>query len=239
MEEKNDLLWIGEIIKKGVIYNRIPASVAIFQLVYLLGKYHVKLDILSYDSSINRVTFLLEKVYESEKCGLITCNIALSSLKELNDNFPFAVIDCDADPFTPENWKVEEHRKGGFINFDPTKISLYLSKKQEKGYISGYDLRKDLSSESVMNANVLDYLLVHPKLIPEDWKGKYIFFWGTIYIYFGGEFYIGKNRSIDCDFCLEGVLLVRYLGWDGSEWTWCYYRLPYNFSANDQAAITS
>jgi len=37
-----------------------------------------------------------------------------------------------------------------------------------------------------MNANVLDYLLAHPELIPEDWKNKYVFFWGTIYRYSSG-----------------------------------------------------
>ena len=32
-----------------------------------------------------------------------------------------------------------------------------------------------------LNANVLDYLLEHPELIPKKWKKYRIVFWGTIY----------------------------------------------------------
>ncbi|MEX0930484.1 MAG: hypothetical protein WDZ79_02270 [Candidatus Paceibacterota bacterium] len=111
------------------------------------------------------------------------------------------VIDCDADPFVPGNWTVEEHQKGGQFKWDKNaqKDALYLSKGQTTGskYIEGNKLRKELADKPVLNANVLDYLLVNPHLIPEEWKGKLVFFWGTVY----------RNQ--------RGRLCVRYLDWDG------------------------
>lgn len=123
--------------------------------------------------------------------------------------YPEHLIDTDASPFIPNGWSVEEHNKGGFFMFNSGKGILYLSKKQKKGSIGRYDLRKELN-RSVMNANVLDYLLAHPELIPESWKSKNIYFWGTIY---------------RC----SGRRNVRYLYWYGSKWYDNYRQLAYAF----------
>lgn len=112
------------------------------------------------------------------------------------------VIDCDANPFVPNGWKVEEHQKGGQFKWDTAKVALYLSQFQKDGVIEGNKLRKELVGKPVLNANVLDYLLAHPHLIPEEWKGKYLFFWGTIYRGSGGR------------------LCVRCLRWGGGRWHW-------------------
>lgn len=120
------------------------------------------------------------------------------------------LIDCDAGPFVPKGWKVEEHKKGGQFVFDhPAQVTLYLSKNQQGGKcIEGHKLRKELADEPVLNANVLDYLLKNTRLIPEDWKEdekgntRYIFFWGTIYRYSDGD------------------LCVRFLFWGGDAWDW-------------------
>ena len=114
------------------------------------------------------------------------------------------VIDCDSTPFLPSGWKgVEEHKKGGQLEWDPTKVYLHLSPNQKDGKsIVGHELRKELTNEPVLNANVLDYLLAHQDLIPESWKGKYVFFWDTIY------------RDSD-DF-----LYVRSLYWSVGRWRW-------------------
>lgn len=136
-------------------------------------------------------------------------------------SYPVYFIDCDANPFIPAGWSVEEHKKCGLCKFASAETFLYLSEKQKKGIISGHDLRKDLADKPVMNANVLDYLLAHPELIPEEWKGKYIFFWGTIY------------RGSD------GNLYVRCLGWDGSKWGWGYCWLGDGFNSNNPAALAS
>ena len=130
------------------------------------------------------------------------------------------VIDLNADPFVPKDWKVESHKKGGELEFDLTKIQLYLSKTQQGGKcIEGNKLKKELESQKVYNANLLDYLLAHPELIPEEWKGKCIFFWGTIY----------RNS--------DGNLCVRYLYFDGESWFWGYGWLGYGFYSINPAAV--
>ncbi|HPT29693.1 MAG TPA: hypothetical protein PK526_02010 [bacterium] len=132
------------------------------------------------------------------------------------------LIDCDAAPFIPDGWSVENHKPGGLFKFDPAKISLYLSKKQKKGdYSVGTELRKELGKMSVLNANVLDCLLANPVLIPEEWKGKAIFFWGTIYRSSGGS------------------LCVRCLNWSGSNWNWNYSFLGDSFNSDSPAALAS
>ncbi len=98
------------------------------------------------------------------------------------------LIDMDAGPYVPDGWKVESHKKGGQLEWDSRKVQLYLSKEQQgEKYIEGNKLRKELETQPVYNANMLDYLLAHTDLIPEEWKGKYIFFWGTIFRGAGGD----------------------------------------------------
>lgn len=135
------------------------------------------------------------------------------------------VINCDAAPFIPDGFTVEEHKKGGQWKFDPKAVAFYLS-KQQKGdkYIEGNKFRKELEGKPVLNANVLDYLLKYPHLLPEEWKKderyntRYIFFWGTLY----------RNRV--------GSLCVRYLYWDGGRWYSLYYWLVSNWLAYYPAA---
>jgi hypothetical protein len=130
------------------------------------------------------------------------------------------IIDCDADPLIPNGWKIEEHQKGGVWQWDVNKLSLYLSKLQKNGNtINGNDLRKELKNKSVLNANVLDYLLKHPELIPEEWKDKVVFFWGTIY------------RGSD------GRLCVRDLRWRGGCWRWYDYWLDVGWDSANPAAV--
>jgi len=131
-------------------------------------------------------------------------------------------IDCDADPFLPVDWDVEEHRKGGILIWDPTKVSSFLSKSQKGDkYIVGTKLRKEMSKKPALNSNVLDYLLKNPHLIPEEYKGKRVFFWGTIY-----------RDSFDS-------LYVRYLCWDDSAWRWSDYWLGDDFDSGDPAAVSA
>jgi len=131
------------------------------------------------------------------------------------------IIDCNADPFIPDGWKVEEHQKGGNSTFDASKVELYLSKKQRSGSIEGNKLREELKGKKVLNANVLDYLLANPKVIPKEWNGKAIFFWGTIY------------RDSD------GSLCVRFLRWGGAGWYWGSGWLGLGFNGGYPAALAS
>lgn len=133
---------------------------------------------------------------------------------------PVNIIDCDANPFIPDGWKVEEHRYGGPFKWDTAQVQLFLAEGQQNGKtMDGNRLRKDLAGKPVLNANVLDYLLANPHLIPEEWKGKTIFFWGTVY------------RDSD------GYLCVRCLRWNGDRWDWDYHWLGYGWLDDNLAAL--
>jgi hypothetical protein len=129
-------------------------------------------------------------------------------------------VDLEADPFVPDGWEVVEHQKGGQIEWDPTKVFLYLSPNQQDGkVIKGELLRAELTGKPVFNVNMLDFLLANPTLIPDSWKGKAVFFWGTIY------------RSSD------GNLCVRYLYWHVGRWNWDDYWLELGWYDCNPAAV--
>lgn len=106
------------------------------------------------------------------------------------------IIDCNADPFVPEGYQVVRHDRRGQIDWGPTQ-------DQER-----YGRR--LLLPPMWNANVLDFLLAHPHLIPATWGkrtllqpfGRNIMFAGTLY----------KSPS--------GHDATRYLYKKGDEWAW-------------------
>ncbi len=130
------------------------------------------------------------------------------------------VIDLDADPFEPSGWKVEKHTPGGQFTFDPSQVRLHLDTGQQNGkYIEGNKLRTQLEKEPTMNAVLLDWYLANPQYIPEEWKSKYVFFWGTIY----------RGR--------RGYLYVRYLDWLGDRWIWSYDWLDVDWDGDYPALV--
>lgn len=128
-------------------------------------------------------------------------------------------VDCDVAPFVPEGWTVVENRQCGKVR--PDDADLYVSEEQKNGPVSGNELQKKLADLPVLNAVMLDWYLAHPERIPETWKGKLVFFWGTIY------------RDAN------GYLFVRVLDWNGDQWNWDGYCLGYDFSSSDPAAVAS
>jgi hypothetical protein len=134
------------------------------------------------------------------------------------------IIDTDATPFIPQGLLVEKHIGYGLWSWNSDLIEYFLSKEQEESFQNGNRLRKvieSLRNKKLLNANILDYLLTNSGLIPESWKDKNIFFWGTIY---------GDDAG---DFC------VRYLYWSDSKWDWGRYwlNLDYNFNSDDPAVF--
>jgi len=136
------------------------------------------------------------------------------------------LIDLDAPPYIPNGWSVVEHRQGGQMVWDPTKVKFHLSKNQKGGKrIEGNKLRKELEGKPVYNANLLDYLYANKELIPEEWKKnedgsiRFTYFWGTIY----------RNSS--------GGLYVRYLCFYGGQWIWYCRWLGRGWSGSDPAAV--
>jgi hypothetical protein len=130
------------------------------------------------------------------------------------------LVDMQSDPFTPDGWTVVEHRQVGGFKWDLSKVELYLDEAQKNGgCIEGNKLRKKLATKDVSNANLLDFLLKNTQLIPESWKGQYVFFWGTIY----------RNAF--------GGLCVRFLYWGGDRWRWRYGWLDGGWSGIYPAAV--
>ena len=102
---------------------------------------------------------------ESTFCkATISVVFALQKEKKMSNH----IVDCDVNPFVdPEKpwWKVLYHKKGGQLELDFSKIKLYLSPNQLGGkIISGHELFGELRNQTVLNANVLYYLLAHPEI---------------------------------------------------------------------------
>lgn len=178
--------------------------------------------------ALEKAGFTADEVTKLRKSNLGAFKAVLNGSNEIKsiEN----IIDCDADPSIPYNgWRVEEHNKMGMFKLEQRgvdlylgdkKIDLYLSGQQKKGrWIKGHELRKDLADKAMLNANVLDYLLAHPNLIPKEWKGKAIFFWGTIY----------RGSA--------GSLCVRFLCFDGGGWVSDRSWLDNDWSGSDPAAV--
>jgi len=130
------------------------------------------------------------------------------------------VVDLDAVPFIPEGWSVESHQPGGQFVFDAVQLKLHFDVDQQNSkYVKGTELRTKLKNVPVMNANMLDWYLAHPDRIPEDWKGKAVFFWGTVY------------RDQD------GDSSVRFMFWDVGRWRWFAYWLDSHWSGGCPALV--
>jgi len=129
------------------------------------------------------------------------------------------MIDCDAKPRIPEGWSLIEHKKGGSYAWDPSRIARLLVDESRDGTVDGAKLLKVHEDEEAFNANVLDFLLSRPDLIPEEWKGKTVVFRGTVY----------KHRY--------GAACVRCLSWFGRKWRWRCILLAEAASSEDQPAV--
>ena len=121
------------------------------------------------------------------------------------------VVDFDKLPSIPDGWEIlpdsEQlpNRMKGVMEYDHAKVVFHLDEGQKDSkVIEGNKLRKKLKDVPVYGAQLLDFYLANPHLIPEEWKGKAVFFWGTIY------------RDTD------GFLCVRCLCWYGTGWSWRY-----------------
>jgi hypothetical protein len=136
-------------------------------------------------------------------------------------------IDCSLPSQNPDLRKeqmkmtISTHCFKGILKWDRNaqKDALYQ-------YVSPRDadmVKRELEDNEVvvLPDNVLDYLLAHPRIIPDEWKGKYVCFWGTIYHDEGGCFY------------------VRCLDWEkeAKKWGWHYSWSKNGFSHLSPAAL--
>lgn len=121
------------------------------------------------------------------------------------------IVDTDRRPSILPEFGLEEHRRmgkvklekreGGELYIQGSKVELIVTERQRSG-LQGHKLRKELTDKPVLNACVLEYLYEHQELIPDSWKGRYPFFWGTIF-----------RDAV-------GLLYVAYLLWHGERWAW-------------------
>ncbi|MDP1728489.1 MAG: hypothetical protein Q8M15_17020 [Bacteroidota bacterium] len=103
----------------------------------------------------------------------------------------FITINCDIIPEIPEVMYVKNHQKRGLIEWPPNDGMKLLqpNDKPTNGLVDGEDICKHISNLklNVLNACVLDFLIINQKLIPKNWKKKIqgesirIFFPGTIF----------------------------------------------------------
>ncbi len=101
--------------------------------------------------------------------------------------------------------RVERRKTGLFV--DGKKIILHLDEGQKDDKVMvGTKLAEALTGKSVEHPNVLDALMEHPHLIPDEFKqdgqGR------TIYIFFWAVKFRGRG----------GNLCVRYLYWNLGAW---------------------
>ena len=130
------------------------------------------------------------------------------------------IVDCDALPRPLDGWKIDEHRQHGKKECTSRHLMLWRSSDQEDGKeVSGFILYDELTGKAAANWNVLSHFLEHPRLIPEDWKGRRIYFWGTVFRDTKG------NHRVCC------------LCWDTRGWDWRSSTLDSSFGKHDVAAV--
>lgn len=73
---------------------------------------------------------------------------------------------------------IKDHYHSDPKSSSKIKLCIY-GRQNEKSWEEGHDIKKFVSNP--LCDHWLDYFLDHQEKIPNEWKGKLIFFWGTIY----------------------------------------------------------
>jgi hypothetical protein len=138
---------------------------------------------------------------------------------------PSYVIDCESAPFdlSGANLVVLDHRTNGKVIWDSSKFTPWLYSDQRVGRsVEVNVLYRELMSKNVMNACVLDFLLVNTHLIPSVWRDRSLYFWGTIYSYPG-----------------TAVPYVRFLVWQeyANRWVWGYCGMAGYWNSTSPALV--
>ena len=154
----------------------------------------------------------------------------------LTNNKNVIWVNLDAPPKLPfDGAEAVENPSGGWVKVerrktelfvDGKKIILHLDEGQKDGKVMvGTKLAEALKGYSVEHPNILDALMEHPHLIPDEFKqdgqGRtiYIFFWAV------------KFRERD------GLLYVRCLYWGDGAWRSRYYWLGVRWGDQGPAAV--
>ena len=139
-------------------------------------------------------------------------NANIKVVENLSNKFSFEnsiVIGSACEPGKSSDWDATEAAK----TIGAKKI-INLSNTD---YVYDSDTKKNPDAKKIEKISWIEYR----KLIPEEWKGKYVFFWGTIY----------RNSG--------GYLNVRYLYWGGDSWSWDYDWLDDDFHGHNPATLSA
>lgn len=158
--------------------------------------------------------------------GLISGNYSVSETKSTS------VIPINRfSPFNPEEfigkkgkgWMIEEEdeRSLKLTELDLAKVRLETTLKRGESSVNGEEkLRRLKKLDCIrLDAKVFQALWENKHLIPGDWKGKTIFFVGTIF----------RGR--------HGDRYILALFWGGSAWGWNSYWLDCDWGAHDPSAV--
>ena len=127
------------------------------------------------------------------------------------------------------NFKAVEHRLRPSIKWLPDCISLYQSEPQRNGKsVKSLELLNDLAGKSVMNACILDHLLDYPLIIPDNWRDKTIYFWGTLYTTSRAE---TEYRYVRCLYYYDGKWYWQMHDVHNSSWMITVNGSSYEFAA--------
>jgi len=110
-------------------------------------------------------------------------------------------------PFNPakfigKDWAVAENREVIPENWGPKCTRLVSNLKSGETSVIGEEVLKRFATQPLLGARAFQYYWNNQQDIPEDWKGKLVFFDATIL------------RDPD------GSLYSLYLRWHGGRWDW-------------------
>lgn len=131
-------------------------------------------------------------------------------VKELSGNA--ILVNLDIAPKKPfDELEVEKHIGGGWVKLEKRADGLYMNDRKIVLHYSvpdyGWKLTKGsemlhmLRGYPVLNANVLDALIEHSHLIPDEWEEKIVFFWGSLFRGFSlWVRYLSRNNNGWCSY---------------------------------------
>ncbi len=125
--------------------------------------------------------------------------------------------------FIGKGWSIEEQDERSLalseVNLADIQLVTTLQNGEER--VEGEEKLRRLKAAGYirLDAKILQTLWGNKNLIPESWKGKHVYFDGTVL------------RSPN------GLRYVLYLCWYGDEWRWLYYWLEGDWDGHDPSAV--
>jgi hypothetical protein len=135
------------------------------------------------------------------------------------------IVDYSVKPSLVGFDVIEHPERKDVATIDLGKVSRVLVLRDGEGFVKGEEnfcrlkKRAEETGELLLDIRVLEEILFHPHLIPEEWKSGVTYFWGTI---FRGAY---DHRCVS--------YLIRY----ENGWYWNYNWLESNWNSRGPAAV--